>query len=483
MEERFKKIIEQIKESTVNKEEIQKYILVIKRELKDLYEKCKDDESKEEIILDFLADYEKTLSFRGNAQEIFTEMLMNNAYKNIIQDYRGNKIRFDSLLREAKRRESENSTERVTTNRDLNECMISAFRYAIRTKGLTKEKDIIQYIQELKNVMTNELKSRMIHIIQETTGFLDDYGFLDEYIESSNEQLVELGLSELQYSKRNPIADEQYDGKGNLVKNVEDIGVIDTFETENLEKYSLEDLELMVAFWESKYIQERFCLSKAMAVAKTLNLWDCMLEGSDEDIEQKYGDKIEAASKKDTALTYLSGKEDKINNRMKRQYKKFLKDQGMSTDVELKDELKEMESDVLNLYQGSKDITVLTCLIMHQLKAKDIKVKKWGTIEDDKVRENDDEIMIVIENRNFRGPLVIGTTKKALKNLFDDEELTFPEYDKELDPTYCDIMSKLCMPANGYYNKVIKEVYNKKPQSQLYAELAGKKVRSDESLR
>lgn len=36
--------------------------------------------------------------------------------------------------------------------------------------------------------------------------------------------------------KRNPIADKQYDKNGQLVKDVEDIGVIDTFAKDNLKK-------------------------------------------------------------------------------------------------------------------------------------------------------------------------------------------------------------------------------------------------------
>ena len=70
MEENFNKILEKIKDDTLDQEETKEYILAIKGVIKQAYENCKDEQSQEEIISEFIEEYEKDLSFRGNGKSI-----------------------------------------------------------------------------------------------------------------------------------------------------------------------------------------------------------------------------------------------------------------------------------------------------------------------------------------------------------------------------------------------------------------------------
>lgn len=482
MEENFNDVIERIKNSTINPEETKKYILSIKKVVRHLYDICKDDQEEGEILQDYLEEYENDLKFRGNAQQIFNHMLMYGAYKRVLADSKANRTSFEAVIREARRREMEDSRCSITIKTDVKEAMISAIRYVIRTRHLTKEKEIVAAIQEEKAKTANDLRSRMINIIHSSIMNLNEYGFIDEYITSSNEELKQLGLGELQYEKRNPIPDIQYDENGKVVKDVEDIGVIDTFAKDNLEQMSIEDLEIMTAFWESKYLQERLGLSKAMSTIKTLDLWGTILHDGDEAIQGLDETKINGALKKDLALTYLCRNGSKITGRMKRQYKTFLEEEGIPSDIQLTDEIESMMPEILNLEGAARDIAILECLIVYQLKTKDMKIKKWGVIENEPEGKKEQEqeeikaITLAIENKNFRGPLIMGVPEHVLKDFFGTENFDFPKYEKELNETYCSIMSKLYLPTNRFFNNLVRKAYKENPNSQFLAELAGKKV-------
>lgn len=480
MEKSFKDIIEEIKKENINQEETKKYILAIKRVVKKAYESCKDEQEESEILEEYLEDYNNDLKFRGKTQDIFNKMLMYNAYKNILRDFKGNKSSFDSVIKEAKKRESANNATTITINTNIKEAMISAIRYVIRTRNITKEKEMISALQEEKSKVSKYLKNKMTDVMHSSVTLLNEYGFIDEYIAEANEELKQLGLDELQYEKRNPIADIQYDENGKMVKDVEDIGVLDTFARDNLEQLSLEDLIFMTAFWESKYLQERIGLSKAMSTVKTLNLWNTMLHEEDEKIENLNSSMIQGALKKDLALTYLVKNETTITSRMDKQYKKFIEKEGIQESLQLDEEVKALEPEILNLESAARDVAILECLILHQIRTKESKVKRWGVIEEDNDENNLEEknkgITFAIENKNFRGTLVMSLPKYLLKDFFRIEESQLPKYDKELNNTYCDIMSKLYLPTNKYFTNLIQKAYKENPQSELLADLSGKKV-------
>lgn len=291
---RFKKAIEKIKESTIQPEETKNYILAIKRVFRRAFEDCKDEYTESEILEMCLEEYNNDLKFRGNAESIFYNLLKYDTFKAILDDYGHDRTNFNQAIREAKRREEEDKTGRIAFTLNGKKSIISCIRYAMRKGMTTNERGIIEYIKQEKKEMEKELRNKMTRIIQTSVATLDEYGIIDEYIDISNSQLEQLGLNGLKFSKRNPIADEQYEN-GELVKDTEDIGVIDTFSTENLNNMPMEDLQIMSAFYLSKYFEERLGISKAMSTIKTLDLWDVIFHGDDEDIQNFDNDRIDSA--------------------------------------------------------------------------------------------------------------------------------------------------------------------------------------------
>ena len=470
METNFKKIIELIKEETVDSKNTKKYILAIKRVLQSNYENCKGELSEEEILSEFLEEYAKDLEFRGNANLIFYNMAKFEAYNGVLREFKGNKARFNSIVREAKKIEiAEHGKLIQNLQTDHRNAMVSAVRYVMRAKGVTSNADIIAAIEEEKAKLEADSRMKMTSIIHSSTSMLEEYGFLDEYIESSNKDLEKLGLSEIQFSKRNPIPDEQYDSEGNLVQDVEDIGVIDALTEEELERIPLGELQGMAAFYESKYFQERLGLSKAMSVIKTLEMWDILLHGSDEDIECFDNTKKEGALRKDLAITYLSRDILNVTNKMRKQYRKFLKQYGMYETKTIEEEANDTIPELDNLQGAITDIAILEGLIMEQLKNGSMRVKKWGVLE-----VEEDEVAIAIESKNFRGPLIMGVSKGIIERFCRTSESELPIYDKEIDETYSNIMSKIYMPANNFYRNAVSRAYEKNPDSKVVEDLMEK---------
>ena len=383
----------------------------------------------------------------------------------------------------------------MVANADIHQAMVRIIRTIITNKLGIKNEDIYNEIKTQNQIVSNELKQSAIGTIGHIRMMLEEYGFIDEYIEQSNTQLEQLGLDEFKYTKRNPIPDEQYafeyDGKGKVkldkkgnpiyrrVKNAEDIGVVDALSEESLSNLQIGDLILMLAFWESKYLEERMLLSKAMATIKTLGLWDTVLKGDETDIQSLDNSKIEAALKKDLALSYLSREDMKITEKMRMQYQNFLEQEGISSEESLETEVNEVSPEILNLSMATRDVATLEYLIMYLLQIKEIKLREWGILQEEGDKEQEESVGVVIESGNFRGPLLMAISKEALKELFKTDGSNYPVYKKEIDKTYVDIMSKIFLPSNTFFNNLVKSTLKEKPQSKLLANLAGKKALED----
>ena len=491
MEEEFGKIITMIKEETLNPEETKKYILVIKRLLEKSYIGI-EGQNDAQGIEDFLDDYKKDLVFRGNAETIFEGMFRHCAYKGLSTTFKKDRRAFNLMMEEAKGNVQLDSMSDIIANGDTHQSMVMILRAIISKKGTIKGDDIFSELQTQNQSVVDSLKRKMVEAIHYIALMLEEYGFIDEYIKESNSQLEQLGLAGLQYEKRNPIPDEQYqveydekgkvkfDKKGNVikkkVKDVEDIGVMDALSIESLEKLPLENLILMMAFWESKYVEERMRLSNAISTIKTLDLWDTIINGKAEDIEALEESKVNGASKKDLAISYLCGENVAITDKMKKQCQRFLEDEGISSVISLEEEVEEMLPDVLNLRMATRDIATLEYLIMYLLQTQELKPEEWGVLKEEE-KQDDGSVTVVIEDRNFRGPLVMGISKEALQGLLNTDGSNYPIYEKELDKTYCDIMSKIYIPANKIFNKLTKDIFEGNPQSPLCAYLAGKKTK------
>jgi large subunit ribosomal protein L17 len=172
-------------------------------------------------------------------------------------------------------------------NFDYEKDSISALRGILRRKSfrINAGRSEIDLIKEEERTNLEEVRKIMINSLQKNISYLEKIGVIDEHIEKVNKSLENLDLSELKYIKRNPLTDDNVeivpdgillpieDENGNKIEYLkenrvvkeedEDIGVIDSFETENLEKLSVDDLLLLNIFWEAKAIDARLELSKA----------------------------------------------------------------------------------------------------------------------------------------------------------------------------------------------------------------------------
>lgn len=494
MEEEFGRIMAMIKEETLDPEETKKYILIIKRLLEKSYIGI-EGQSDAQGLEDFFNDYQNDLEFRGNAQNIFEGMFRHCIYRKLAITFKKDRRAFNAILEEAKGIKQLDSMSNIIANRDIYQAMTKIMQLISGKMGNVKGEELFIEIQTQNQIVVANLRKQMINIIREVIMMLEEYGFIDDYIEESNYQLEDLGLEGLKYEKRNPIPDEQYkveydengkvkfDKKGNVikkkVKDVEDIGVIDALSEENLEKLSIEDLILMTAFWESKYLEERLRLSRAVSTIQTLGLWDVVLNGEISDIQQVEESKVRGALKKDLAISYLSGDNLTITDKMRTQYDKFLNEEGLQSKQKLENEIEETLPELLNLKMATRDVVTLEYLVLYLLQIQELKPDEWGVLKEENETDikEDDSITVVIENRNFRGPLVMAISKEALQGLLKTDGTDYPMYSKKIDKTYSDIMAKLYLPANKFFNKFLKEKYKENPESEFLATMVGKKIK------
>ena len=472
--------ISEIKEENIDCQKTKEYIKIIKSYFMKMHEICNDELSEEEIKKEFLAEYEGELKDDVNARSIFVQMLQYRAYKQLLANYKGNKAKFSKTIKEAKKREENDNKETIPTSRETDESMVSAIRSIIRYSPHIDEKSLISAIQSLKTNLAGKLKSNMIKSIHKRVSFLNEYGFIDKYIEESNEDLEKIGLSKLKFKKRNPLPDEQYDENGNIVDISEDNGFIDSLSEENLEELSPEELLILTTFWESKYLEQRIEMSSAMATINYLNLWDKFSSQDDNAIDNINEERVRSALKKEVALSYLQRKGIEITPKIEKQYQKFLKTYGLDNDLGIETEAKRMRPEIDNLVRSATDITLLQGLILYYLKAKEIKAKKWGAIDGfSGIDKNDDSIVVAMEHPGFRGVLLMESTKKHLEGFFETSQINFPKFNnpESIDKTYVNIMSKLYPISNKYFRDTVAQYYRQDPSNLLYATLAGKKHR------
>ena len=71
-----------------------------------------------------------------------------------------------------------------------------------------------------------------------------------------------------------------------------------------------------------------------------------------------------------------------------------------------------------------------------------------------------------------------------LKHYFQTDNLNLPRVKKpeKVENQYNDIMSEICLPATEYFKKCMIKKYTETPSSELYAKLAGKKVKRKDEL-
>ena len=406
MEEIFKEKIEELKKADMDVKKNKKYIIIVKRFLDDLFNKCKGEYTQEECLEEFLEYYAEGLKtdakYGKNLEYAFAQY---NSYKVLLNYFNKEKGKFKKIVCAAKEKENKSNKEQLFNSLDIEQQLITSMRVILRRFPNVKNEELQPLIQKCKKNLGEVVKKKLISSIQDSVAFLEEYGLLDEYIDESNKSLKELGLDSISFIKRNPLPDEMGDGRGNIIKYddngelckydengiiiadgedlekyEEDIGVLDSFDTEYLESLSPESLLMMDASWKSLYFEERIEMSKAISTIRILNLWPDLLEKGEDFIENINDELMSNALKRDLALTFLCKNNNKITPRMKTQYSRFIEESDMIDGKGIEEELREVEGDVENLINTSNNLALEKCLIIRKLKDKEIPVKNWGVI-------------------------------------------------------------------------------------------------------
>ena len=538
MEENFEEIFEKLKEQDLNPEITRKYLLRIKRFIEEIKENSEEELSEEQIKEIFDLEYKSDLKTKCESSDTYVALRKHSTCKKILDIFKGNKNEFNRRIKVAKRlEETSKEDDDLPLNFDYEKDMISALRGVLRRKQMRMYagKSELELIKDEEQKNLRIAKKMMIDSIQKSIAYLEKFGIIDDYIKEANESLEKLNLSELKYTKRNPITDNEVevipddrilplkDENGNEIKYLkedskikeedEDIGVIDNFSTENLEKLSLEDLLLLNTFWEAKAVDTSLEISKAKITASYLGIWDKIINEDEKAIKELDSKDIEMGLKKDLALTYLSrdgveltdtivekyiqfldrtdeneeSKDDDKKGKVRKLFKgnKAKKEQLKLKKEEITNEMDKMKDEVSSFNYKVADVMTLECAIIEKLDAKDFKTKmKWGVLEefiknDSKERK---DVVIAIENPNFRGPLIMSIAKSSLRTFLDKDKIEFPVYKNELNDEYTDIMAKLYLPKSKHFVKMARKKYDENPSSPLNASIAGKKVKKERNI-
>ena len=140
-----------------------------------------------------------------------------------------------------------------------------------------KHKDILEYIEIFaanseKEKLSIGLKLREKEIEKEmfknqkehfkiAGRFLQKYGLLKNYVKTQNRDYEKLEMPEMNYSL-------------NTDKTENSVGVVGIFEDEYIDSLTTEQLAVLNAFWQNRFIKEIIDLGKILFIFDTLNLWD-----------------------------------------------------------------------------------------------------------------------------------------------------------------------------------------------------------------
>jgi len=512
----FNDIITEIKDEYKDPKETKRYIMMIKRILDKAIESCVSELSREEILKQYLEEYSSDIQYRSNICDLFSDIIQYRGYRDILRSYKSNRNEFNKAIREARLLEEKDKNSELHLNIDAYKNMVGTLRNLLRGNPKAVESTIIPYVQKLKNIKEEALKDALIKIIQKRVSFLNGYGMLEPLIEEANKELDELELERLKYRLRNPLTQRDtipqpdgrilpiFDENGKRIKydenymtiseDSEDIGVLDAYSREALQKYSPEYLMMQLAFVQSKYWEERIEMSKAMATIDSLELWGTIIDGDESDIQNLDDDTVDSALIKDLFLNIIQRNGIEVTPKIARQYKAFIKQKGLDKKGNgIKTDILKMKMESDDLSSTISDITILQCLILQQLKEKNPEVARWGIVKpkngeattfssekqgvfNDK-EEASDVVVIAIDHKESRGELVLAYSEDLLKHFFKVDKLNFPEYKTEIGDKYSSIMAKLYIPVTECYKRIIKEEYKANPYSPVVAALNGKSVK------
>lgn len=501
MEKELQEYIEKMKEHTLDTKDIKKAILRIKRVLESNFECCKEEIesgelSREEILVDYLKEYEKESIEEPDFQMRLTYLMSQyEACRQIIKSSRKNKFELNSYINTAKRMEKEYPNEQLYNTINEKEELITVLRIAIRNAKVDKLKknqnyneisteEILEKIFEVKSVLDNEIKDRLVKSLNKKVRFLDEYDYIEDYIEENNEALRDSGLPGIQVQRLNPIADIEYDEERNLVKReeFEDMGVVDFFRISNLKEKSVDELFVLELAWKQKYLTEKLEMAEAFSTIEFLNLWPMILNEDDSAIENIDEKDIKSALKRDLALTYLIKQKEGLSPELEEKYLEFLKKNNMVQKNTTMEEIYSQTKLLKNTYWTANDLMLGESVLLDKLRKKEINVKNWGIIEDvefDGLDTSEDKMVIGLEMPEFRGPLLLRVDKGVFADFLETKErsqycskIKLPKFREYMNEDYSKALATLFLPTSIYFKKYVSERYEKNPTSPLYSKLA-----------
>ena len=398
-------------------EEKKKYMELVRNYIQEIIDSYDGEKSTKEIWRDFIDEYKNDAFKTSIGSDIFEDFLKYKTYKELMQiiGKKEKRFMFQKISEKAKQKEKEDNTSfiGIPISGNMEARIESLLRYIYRFNASANEGLILKMCQGEKIKVHDNIKQNLIDRIQRSIIFLEDFGIIDNIIEESNSFLVKMGLSEVQYVKRNYLADEYCNGASRK----EDMGVLDYFSTEELEKYQLEDLLLMTAFWETQYVIEKNKISQTI---KQINdMADFKVEGLDN-----------------------------------------------------------METDEKHV---AKDVYFLDNLIVMMLNSNLLQIKDWGIVRDIENNENEDEVIIAINNPNFRGPLLMSISRMVLEKVLEIKENELQEYKGYINEDYSFVMSKLYIPTSKYFRETMKQKCKNNPDSKLMRLLAGRTIKPNKA--
>ena len=255
-----------VSEIEMDGEEIKEYMELVHNFFQKMIDSYEGEKSKKEIWEEFLEYFEEDSFKKAIGREFFYDYFKLQTYKEFLKETRGKKQNsyLNKLINTAK--QMENKDNRGVVNLPLNgtkdDRIISLIRAILRSNGNVPYNTIVEIAKKGKTNMQEKVVNALIERIQQCVISLEDYGILDRNINDCNKVFEELGLDNLKFIKRNPLADEY----GENESSHEDIGVLDSFDEKILRDKKIDDLVLLDTFWESQYLMEKMKLAKAIKV-------------------------------------------------------------------------------------------------------------------------------------------------------------------------------------------------------------------------
>ncbi len=472
MDIKISEIAKECEELNVENEGIINLLKRLNAYLANFSENTEGEMTNKEVIQEFLEFYKNENQADPKLQSKYFLFLQYKGLKKLLEIIE-DPNQFKKLWNEALEKENNASQENLKIDVDLEKEIISTLRQFIRenNKKNPTYKEISDYLKENKSKLGRSTKDTFIQSIQKSISYLNEFGFLDEYIKMYNDKAKELGLEGLELVKQNPIPDEQYqDGK--LVKDTEDIGVLDAYSSENLERLSLETLCIMDYYWKSRYYKEMQLMSIVMQIIDENNLWDELCIKDSNKINELDSEHLKKLITKFLITRKIALNNVEVTPELEEEYRKFLIDNGLQVSS-LRDDVKDKEDEIKNNEMIRNQVAILEIINIIKLLQKDMNVKKYGILKDDQDSE-DNHLTLAIEFSDFRGVMLVDICQQDLENFMRLAKKTgkLPEYDN--DDGYIELTSIICMLENRYYKNKIKDL-NKTYHTSTSAALAGKK--------